>query len=209
MPKKKSSELANRLGRQFRTLEATQKRIEHLYQRDLLSKQAILRMYEGMFLTAHISIEAFLEDLFFGLLVSGKGLESSRPDVLARVEIKSHRMARNLAHGTGKPYIDWLPFDQTLKLAKLFFQGGRPFTDLGNPHKDAISRSHYIRNAIAHKSRYSLYQFNRHVIQSVPLPPHERTPAGYLRGLFRAAPRQSRFSNLLARLLLCARELSK
>jgi hypothetical protein len=51
-------------------------------------------MYEGLFLNAHVMIENFLEELFLGLLVKGRGVESGRDDVQPRVEVLTHLIAR-------------------------------------------------------------------------------------------------------------------
>jgi hypothetical protein len=166
-------------------------------------------MYEALFLSAHVAAESFLEELFCGLVVTGRGVESERNDVAPRLEIRSHSVARQLITGPGKNYVDWVPFNKTIGLAKLFFRGGRPFSDLSQANKDVLHKSHIIRNVIAHKSRYSVRQFETHIIGSASIPPRERNAAGYLRGLFRTAPSQTRFSNLLSQLLLCARELAK
>jgi hypothetical protein len=190
-------------------LERTRANVESLVKGDLLSHDAADRMYEALFISAHVSVETFLEDLFVGLLVQGYGVISSRVDVVARVHVRSYRIARELINGAGRSYVDWLPYERTIDLAKLFFRGGRPFDDLSQPQKDVLLRGRTIRNAIAHRSRFSIRQFERRVIGSTPLPPNERSPAGYLRGLFRTSPDQTRFSNLLAQLLLVARDLAR
>ena len=124
-------------------------------------------------------------------------------------KVRTYKIARELITGAGRRYVDWLPYERTVDLAKLFFRGGRPFDDLSQTQKQLLSRGHTIRNAIAHRSRYSLGQFERPIIGSTPLPPKERRPAGYLRVLLRTAPAQTRFSNLLAQLLLVARDLAR
>jgi hypothetical protein len=209
VPSQPSAFLADKLARQFRLLERTRANIDTLVAGGLLTDDAADRMYEALFLSAHVAIEGFIEELFLGLLVSNRGVRSSRGDIKPRIEVRSHRIARELITGAGRKYVDWLPYDRTVDLAKLFFRGGRPFDDLTQTQKQLLSRGHIIRNAIAHRSRYSLGQFERHVIFSTPLPPKERQPAGYLRGLFRASPAQTRFSNLLAQLLLVARDLAR
>jgi hypothetical protein len=118
-------------------------------------------------------------------------------------------VAREVIIGPNRSYVDWVPYRRTVELATVFFKGGRPFSDLAQPHKDVLHKSHIIRNAIAHKSKHSLKEFERHIIGSSTLPPSECSPAGYLRGLLRISPSQTRFSNLLAQMLLCARELAK
>jgi hypothetical protein len=72
-----------------------------------------------------------------------------------------------------------------------------------------IERCLIIRNAIAHRSRHSHDRFQQEVLGSTPLPPRERTPAGYLRSSFRSGPRQTRYENLTAELLRLARRLAQ
>jgi hypothetical protein len=209
VPLPPSSFLADRLAREFRLLERTRANIDTLVAGSLLTEDAADRMYEALFLSAHVAIEGFIEELFLGLLVSNRGVRSSRADIRPRIEVRSHRIARELITGAGRKYVDWLPYERTVDLAKLFFRGGRPFDDLSQTQKQLLSRGHTIRNAIAHRSRYSLSQFERQIIGSTPLPPKERQPAGYLRGHLRTSPAQTRFSNLIAQLLFVARDLAR
>jgi hypothetical protein len=166
-------------------------------------------MYEALFLNAHVAFEAFLEDLFFGLLVSGGGVESRRNDVGPRITVASHKVAREVIISSSRAYIDWFPYERTLDLANRFFRGGRPFSLLTPNQKETLAQCHIIRNVIAHKSRSSIDKFERRVIGAAPLPASEKHPAGYLRGLFRIRPSQTRFENLLAQVLLIARVLAR
>ena len=128
---------------------------------------------------------------------------------MPRINIKSHSIAREIVMGVGKKYVDWLPYDKTDQLSKLYFRGGRPFSDITRPNKETLLKCSVIRNVIAHRSRHSIKQFEKQVIGTTPLLPKERNPAGYLEGLLRIAPAQTRFSNLLSQLSIIARDLSK
>lgn len=205
-----SADLADALGKRLRTIDLTRSQIEQLSRAGALSRHAATRMYEGLYLSAHVAFEGFIEELFIGLMVTGgRGLKSARSDVAPRVDVKSHLIARELVVGPGRKYVDWLPYEKTVDLANLFFRGGRPFDDLDAVHKQALKKSHVIRNAIAHRSRHSLDQFERLLIGNTPLPSHERSPAGYLRGLYRTAPVQSRFESMVTQLLSAARVLAR
>jgi hypothetical protein len=208
--RKPSSTLADILWKRFKALEITRKRVELLCKQNRLNLRDAERMYEGLFLSAHVAFEGFLEDLFIGLLIDGDGYKSSRSDVGPRVIVKSFRVARDLLQGrSGKGYIDWFPYKRTIELAEIYFRGGRPFSDLDDAQKEILSKCHIIRNVIAHKSRYSLDKFNVTVLASTPLPPLERSPAGYLRGIFRVWPIQTRYENLIAQLLIMSRHLAR
>ena len=204
-----SSSLADALARRLRALESVRAKIEELVSSRVLSEKAAEHVYEGLFLNAHVPFEGFLEDLFIGLLVDGQGVLSSRSDIKPRVAIRLHRIARQLLSGPQRRYVAWFPYERTIEMASLYFQGGRPFTELSEAQRQQLRKSHIIRNAIAHRSRFSMHQFEKQVIGNTPLPPRERTPAGFLRGQFRITPKQTRYENLVSQLLLIARDLAK
>jgi hypothetical protein len=206
---KPSALLAESLGSKFRSIEHTRVNLEGLARRGLLSQRAATQVYEGMFLSASVTFEGFLEQLFVGLLLQNQGVESQRSDIVPRILVRSHRVARELLFTRQRQYVDWLPYDRTIELAKKYFRGGRPFSDLSEPERQHISKCHTIRNVIAHNSRDSQARFEKRVLGTTPLPPHERTVAGYLRGLYRIAPAQTRYENLVAQLLTIARKLAR
>jgi hypothetical protein len=203
-----SSQLSDDLARRLRSLDKTRQKIMLLHNNRQISRIDLEHTYEGLFLNAHVAFEGFIEDLFIGLLVTGQGLQSSRIDILPRVTVRTHKIAREMMLGSGKQYIDWFPYKRTIELAEIYFRGGRPFSELNQTQKDYLSRCHIIRNAIAHKSRYSLKQFEDKVIGNAHLLPRERSPAGYLSGIFRTSPVQTRYENFAAQLLLIARHLA-
>ena len=61
------------------------------------------------------------------------------------------------------------------------------------PSRAVLERATLVRNAIAHKSRYSLLRFERDVIRDTPLTRREGSPAGFLRGTMAAVPVQTRY----------------
>lgn len=209
MPRQ-SSFLSGLLAKRYRSLELTRKKIERLVQNGKLSRRDSAHMYEGLFLNAYAAFEGFLEDLFIGLLIENRGIESGRSDIKPRVSIHSHMIAREVLIGLSpRKYIDWLPIERTLEMAKIYFRGGRPFNDLSNSQKSHLSKCAVIRNAIAHKSRYGLKKFEEIVIGNNPVLPQERKPAGYLQSLFRTSPSQTRYEDLVATLLIIARNLAQ
>ena len=203
-----SSSIAEALSTRFRTLDATRRQIERLSPKQLISNRAAEQMYEALYISAFASLEIFLEELFIGLLVEDSGLRSSQTDVIPRVRIKSHRVAREIIIGASRDYTDWLPYNRTAARADLFFRGGRPFSLLSDGDRSQLKACAVVRNAIAHRSRFSLREFEKKVIGSTPLPPRERRPAGYLRGQGSAAPPRTRFESLLGTMLRVARTLA-
>ena len=160
----------------FGHLIITRVKITELSSQRLITQQAMNHLYEGLFLSAHVAFEGFLEDLFIGLLVEGQGLAPSRKDIVPRIVVKTHKIARDIVFGSERPYVDWFPYQRTVKLAQIYFRGGKPFSELNQSQKDYLNKCHTIRNAIAHKSRYSLKKFEASVIGSTPIPLKKENP---------------------------------
>jgi hypothetical protein len=203
-----SRTLAEDFTRRLRRMEATRCSIEALANGEKLSGQAARQMYESLFVSACTGFEVFLEDLFIGLLVRPGGLRAPRVHACPRTPIRSYRVARDLVTGAGKDYIDWLPITKTIKRAALFFRGGRPFSSLTDADRSQLQTCIFVRHAIAHRSRFALAQFERRVISTASLPPRERSPAGYLRGLATSSPARTRYEALVGTMARCARKLA-
>lgn len=209
---KLSSSLSAQLLSRYKTLESTQKNIEILIGKQLVTKRAAHLMYESLFLSAHVAIEGFIEQLFLGHLIE-KGTKqcivSNMHIVKPRIVVNSARIARELVTGPNKNYVDWVPYYKTLEMANLYFRGGKPFSELTNDEKKLLEKCHIIRNAIAHKSRHSIKQFkNKVLINPSSLPPRERNPSGYLSAIIRVSPLQTRFSSYLTQMALIAKKLA-
>jgi hypothetical protein len=145
-----------------------------------------------------------LEDLFVGLLT---GALTSAPNVRPRVTFRSPAVARDVILG-GKAYVDWLPYGYTEKRAEAFFRAGEPFSKLTKPEKKSLERMLTIRHAVAHQSRSARRKFEDEVIGASPLLPAERTPAGFLRSVFRATPApQTQYEDIAVTCAQLARKL--
>lgn len=201
-----SSELSVEFRRRVRSLDFTRARVEALYASGAIQGPDLARVYEALFLNAVTFFEAFLEELFLGLLVDSKGVQSGRGSVRALSVVRSHQVARAMIL-SGRNYVDWLPYDLTKTRAQLFFSGGRPFTLLDPSMEQDLQRAIWIRNAIAHRSKHARKVFLSKVVGSLVLAPRERSPAGYLRSIL-AAP-QTRYGYLTARLAITAQLLAK
>ncbi len=137
-------------------------------------------------------------------------LKHCSSSVVPRVFFKSDQVAREVIF-SDRNYVDWLPYRLTQKRANAFFRNGMPFTCLNKPENKPdlkkLEKLLYIRNIIAHKSSYSRKKFEDKVIGSSPVPLLERTPAGYLRGIFRITPSQTRYENLINEMASIAKKL--
>lgn len=204
-----SSTLSTKLLTRFRYLDSTRIKVETLFSSGLLSQRDADRVYEGLFLSINTSFEQFLENLFIGLLVNGVGLQTSRRDIIPRITVNSYRIAREIVFGPTHKYINWIPYENTINLAQVYFQGGRPFSDLNASQIQTLRKCHIIRDAIAHKSRHSNEKFKNSIIGGANIPIKERNPTGYLRGVFRTNPPQSRHENFSSELAFIVNILAR
>ncbi|MFZ2493485.1 MAG: hypothetical protein WA208_18560 [Thermoanaerobaculia bacterium] len=201
------SELFQKLLTRFNSLNQTRGRVEPLVLTGALPVRVSEQLHESLFLSSFTSFEVFIEDLFMTLLISDPR-STKRRRSQPRVSIRSYPIARELLIGFGpKRYVDWLPIENTLERAQTFLRGGRPFSSLSMTQRDLIGRAHAIRNAIAHRSRFSQEKFEKRVIGNTPLAPRERHPAAFLRGQFSGAPPTSRYEQITTGLLGAAKLL--
>jgi len=189
----------------FSYLEKTRNKVEKLFQNGDIVRRDIDQVYEGLFLGCITSLEAFIEDCFIGMLVGA--IKHKKKYVKPKILFKSYKIARKIVFA-GKPYVDWLPYQNTTDRARLFYNKGLPFTMIEEIDKQILSEICYIRNAIAHKSPYSLSKFKDSVIQNRHLIHRDKYPAGYLRGIYRTAPSQTRYENYINSISSIALKLS-
>ena len=151
------------------------------------------RVYAGAMLALCNAIESVLERLFVGVVTSR--LKVSGPAANPRLKVGSPLIVRELVCGD-RSYVDWLPYSRTKDRARIYLNGGHPFTRLSPQDESAFERVEVIRNAVAHPSGVAMSVFERTLVGSLPLPPAQITPVGYLRGQHSGA--QTRFTALLA-----------
>jgi hypothetical protein len=144
-----------------------------------------------------------MEELFVGLVA---GQITPGQNVLPRVTFRSPAVARDVILG-GRAYVDWLPYHFAEKRAAAFFRRGQPFCNLGKDEKKSLERILTIRHAVAHQSRAARRKFEDEVIGTAPLLRAERTPAGFLRSVFRVTPPQTKYEDISATCALLARKL--
>jgi len=194
-----SDDFANRLRR----FERSRAKLERLFLRGHVTRHDVSLFYEGIFLRTVTSFESLMEELFLGLLT---GAIIAGPKIHPRVTFRSVAIARDVMLG-GKAYADWLPYHHTEKRANAFFRGGLPFCCLEKAELKSLDRILTIRHAVAHQSRAARKKFEIEVIGSAPLLPAERTPAGYLRSVFSAAPPKTQYEDIAGTCAILARKL--
>lgn len=199
-----ATRLANDFVSHLNGLDQTRRKVESLFGGGALVRRDIQQVYAGLYLDAVTSFENLIEKLFIGLLAGN--VTSTNAAVVPRVTFGSSIVTREIVFG-GRNYVDWLPFDFTEKRAKAFFRNGMPFTSLVKSDKGEIDRFLAVRNAIAHRSTHSQHVFEQKVVGSTPTTQREKTPAGYLRSVFRVSPTQTRYESLVGDMATVAQKL--
>jgi len=189
----------------LRKFERSRAKLERLLLNGHVTRHDVSLFYEGTFLRTVTSFESLLEELFVGLLT---GSITPGRNVHSRVSFRSAAIARDVMLG-GKAYVDWLPYRHTENRAIAFFRGGKPFSNLDKGDVRSLERMLTIRHAVAHQSRAARKKFEDEVIGSTPLLPAERTPAGFLRSVFRVTPPPARtqYEDIAGTCALLARKL--
>lgn len=200
----KAEALFRKFTGHFKYLEKTRKKSEQLFSKKIIVRRDIEIIYSGLFLDAVTSFEGFIEDLFLKLLVDDSIHPSS--SVKAKFNFKNITNSRTVVY-SGKNYIKWFPYDLTIKRAKIFFKSGKPFTNLDSNDKKGIKEVLYIRNALAHRSNYSIKVFKRNVTSGLPLTSREMTVTGFLRSLYASNPPQTRYEYYVFQLSYLGRKL--
>lgn len=201
---REASLLATDFIRRVQSLERTRLKAESLYLAGQFAKTDVAYIYEAIFLSLMTRFELLLEELFFGLLMGRR--TSSNRRVRSKITVRSEGGLRRILL-SGDNYLNWFPYQRTVERAGYYLSSGLPFSSLDGGEKSFLTESIVIRNAVAHKSKHALKQFKNRVGGVSRLPPRERTPAGFLRSQFRAAPAQSRYENVAANLGAIATKL--
>ena len=195
--------VAEELRSRARGLEHYLRRQERLHAAGLLTASDVCRSYGGALLSFAADLEAHIERLFIAFLRGRIAFPGDLQRCL--VTIKSDVVARAVIRGD-KRYVDWLPFEQTVKRADAYFSGGMPFHGLQSQDVRSFERISIIRNAIAHRSSFARTRFLDTFVHNVaPLPPMQRRPEGYLRGVH--AGNQTRFEFLMSAAVAAFRSL--
>lgn len=180
MPKS-SKTLHKELLKKLKSLDKTRKNFETAFSASILSNDDISQAYAGLYLDLFTEFENLIEKLFLGLL--NGDVKVNNPVVKRKVTIKPATETEIVLLGEKKSYLEWLPYAaNTIDKAKIYFIDGKPFTLLSEIQKGKISNYHKIRNAIAHKSKKAMREFND-IISTSTLLPHEKIPQGYLRNV--------------------------
>lgn len=141
-------------------------------------------IYESAFLNAIARFEGLLNHLLEEFVC---GSSSGNLGHYTLVSARSRDVFRDVLT-RGRPYVDMMPFDKCLAIAKRFLNEGKPFTDIDPADKHILGQAVLIRNAIAHRSDAALRRFRSDVSGISILPAHQQFPGALLRRRYRTRP---------------------
>jgi hypothetical protein len=174
---------AKAFDRRLDRFERTASKLERALDKGTLTRRDLEALYEGLFIGAIVEFESFLELLFMGVVLRKTLYPGGK--VTPRIDVRSQGVLEEVLLD-GRRYVDWFPYALTETRAQSYLRGGRPFSLLSSSQKQSLERWLWIRNAVAHSGRHARQVFERKVIGTTPLPPRERTPAGFLRSEIRS-----------------------
>lgn len=202
------------LQKKLKALNYTRLNTDNLFYKNRLTNRDVNQIYAGLLLNAYICFEILIRDLFLALLIKSSKFKSDAKHnskiitVTPRVVVNSYKIAYDIMKGPNNKFINWLPYENTKKMADIYFSGGRPFSLLTQNDTQQLTKITIIRNVIAHKSNRSLKRFEEEVIANINVPVKERQVAYYLRGIYRRSPSQTRYENLISQILNISYKIS-
>jgi hypothetical protein len=140
--------------------------------RDYISRQQLVLLTEGIFLSAYRDFESFLEDVFLLYTQCKPTLSNKKP--------KSFLNPRDFSHAyelikSGREFLDWTSPSAVIDRAETYLKDGEPIKLSFTSNQTILNQMKSIRNHIAHNSTKSLEQYRkvlRQVHGTLPL----RTP---------------------------------
>ncbi len=197
--------LLKSLSFKLKGIESTRLKVESLFREDAIVKRDLGIAYSGLVINAVTAFENYLENLFF-LIMTGKSSFHKDVRPIARSITKlSEKDIRSLVLGDNR-YINWLPYDLTVKRSSAYLVEGNPFKKLKGQDTKSLKKIAKIRNVIAHSSTFSEKSFQK-MISDATLPPRERTPIGYLRSVYRTSPTMIQFQSLTGEIIRMSNKL--
>lgn len=192
---RKASVISNRYLAELKKLEVTRLRIEQIHNSGQLFKRDIEFVYESLFLKSLVNLESLLEELFVGILYKKYGTKKKYNNY----SFESRKKILDILL-FDRNFLEWLPYSKMKARAELYFCNGKPFSNLNDRQLSFLKKSMVIRNAIAHKSKYSNEKFKSQILKAEAMPIGIKTPAQYLRYEFRTSPSKIKYEVYMSEL---------
>ena len=130
--------------------------------------------------------EQFIQDCFLRYMMGASSPSGYKP-VLRIGPCQSLLHAGQVITGKAdfkfeKDIVSWSSWKLVTERSKIYFQGGRPFTDLRQPAIQRLSNAFDLRNRVAHNSRKSIERFKIVAREHLCLPPNSGLRRGFTVG---------------------------
>lgn len=196
--------LSNRLQTQYIGILNSLSRLKRNSSNVFIAKKDFDIFYEGTFLRSVTSFEAFVEELFIGLLYDKYELPANHQ--VQKIKFESRKLVLNYLLN-GKKYLDLLPYDSLVRNMKVFYNDRNPFKKIDSSDQTLLKHIFIIRNSIAHNSVSANLKFQRFIDDYHPtLPLRDRNPTKFLQSLH--SPGKTMFEYYLIELNSLANKIS-
>ena len=198
-----SADCFNSFYRKISHGNITIQRINKAHQKGHLVQRDLELTYNSILLSAIVSFELLMEDLFYSLLAN----ELAFPRQIDQIQrFSSVETAKKIVLQGGK-YMDWLPIDKLEKYSDIYFiHPNNPFRVLDSRQKQEIQKVLWIRNLIAHQSEHAKKLFEDHVVGTTLIPRGPRRLLRYYQATH--AGSVNKFEYHLGELVSAARAIS-
>ena len=160
MEQKLLKSLSYKLG----NIEFTRLKVESLFAEKVIVKRDLDIAYSGLIINAVTAFENYLEELFFSIMSGKTSFNKDVRPIARSISKLSKKDIRSLVLGDNR-YINWLPYDFTIKRSSAYLVEGNPFKKLKGQDTESLSKIAKIRNAIAHSSPFSEESFQKLILR--------------------------------------------
>jgi len=197
-------ELTAKYQRQLRGLRRHCQRVDRLHLSGALGVKDCELVYESGFLTAFAHWEHFLWELIVQAVC---GPPSPKPGNSRLLKPRS-RAAFTKILLQNRSYLSLSSYPEVVKCARLYLKEGRPFSALDDTYRTRLEEARYVRDAIAHRSRYAITRFRQRVGGVASVPQSRRHPGPFLRHVYRVSPTKTRLDLYVDTFILASEQLA-
>lgn len=173
--------------------------------RDAIQGQAALfpgqaRRVVGLsFMLMVMAMEDLVEATIVRYIAGSKAPDGTQPQLrLSNAGSIPHAyqlLSGNPDHKPGAQYLTWADWGETIKLAKVFFEDGKPFSSLSLLERSRLADAAKIRNRVAHFSGKCRNDFNTVARSYMGLAGTAKLPQGFTVGQLLVETSNKHFGN--------------
>ncbi len=177
-----ASTLSNKLENEFNKIFISIRRLKRIKHSSntYIANRDIDVFYEGMFLKVVTTFEAFVEELFVGLLYNKYSLPTRKK--VQKVIFNNKKTVINYLLFNNR-FLNLLPYHKLSDNHRVFYNEDNPFNTLTVHQKEILTDIFIIRNAMAHNSLTANKKFKNFIARKHPLLTSIDNPSIFLQSL--------------------------